>query len=105
MKAFKSIMVFTLSAIIFVSAGASAQDKKTENNKVEVTFSIPDIDCMNCQKKIEAKLPYEKGVKDMKIDLASKTIWVSFEADKTTKDNLAKALDKLGYPAKEIEKK
>ena len=41
----------------------------------------------------------------MKVDLANKTIWVSFEADKTTKDNLAKALDKLGYPAKEIEKK
>ena len=105
MKTIKSIMVFTLSALIFVSAGASAQNKKAENKKVEITFSIPDIDCMNCQKKIEAKFPYEKGVKDMKIDLAAKTIWVSYEADKTTKEDLAKALDKLGYPAKEIEKK
>ena len=33
MKAFKSIMVLTLSALIFVSAGVSAQDKKTENKK------------------------------------------------------------------------
>ena len=105
MKTIKSIMILTLSALIFVSAGAFAQDDKTTKKVTEITFSIPDLDCPNCQKKLEAKLPYEKGVRDLKIDLAGKTIWFSYEEGKTNKESLAKALDKLGYPAKEIEKK
>jgi copper chaperone CopZ len=50
-------------------------------------------------------MPYEKGVKDMKVSLDNKTIWISYEDSKTNKENLAKALEKLGYPAKEVEQK
>lgn len=70
-------------------------------NEAEVTFST-NLDCPNCQKKVEAKLPFEKGVKDMKVNLEKKEIWVLYQTDKTDKEKLIAAINKIGYEAKEI---
>lgn len=100
MKTIQLISIILLSTLLFMSETVIAQNKK-DKKEMEVLFSIP-IDCPSCQKKLEAKLPYEKGVKDLKIDLEKQTIWFLYSPKKTTKENLAKALDKLGYKAKEL---
>lgn len=97
MKTIQLISILLLSTLLFMSENSIAQDKK----EMEVLFSVP-IDCPSCQKKLEAKLPYEKGVKDLKIDLEKQTVWFLYSPKKTNKENLVKALDKLGYKAKEI---
>ncbi len=99
----KSFTLVLVSVLFLFSNNTNAQTKKNTKES-EVTFSV-DIDCPNCVKKLEAKLPYEVGVKDLKVDLATKTVWFKYQSDKTTKEKLAKALDKLGYPAKEVEEK
>ncbi|HBG25258.1 MAG: cation transporter [Bacteroidetes bacterium HGW-Bacteroidetes-5] len=100
MKTIHLITIAILSVMLFAAGSANAQTKKAKTD-AEVLFSVP-VDCPSCQKKLESKLPYEKGVKDMKIDLEAQTIWFLYSSDKTDKVTLAKALDKLGYPAKEI---
>ena len=100
MKTIHLISITILSVLLFASNSANAQTKKVKTD-AEVLYSIV-IDCPSCQKKLESQVPYEKGVKDMKIDLERQTIWLLFSSDKTTKETLAKALEKLGYPAKEI---
>jgi len=100
MKTIHLISITILSVLLFASSSANAQTKKVKTD-AEVLFSIA-IDCPSCQKKLESQVPYEKGVKDMKIDFDNQTIWLLFSSDKTTKETLAKALEKLGYPAKEI---
>lgn len=102
MKTIQLISITLLSVLLMFSGTANAQNKK-ESKESQVTFSVP-IDCPSCQKKLEAKLPYEKGVKDLKIDLEKQTIWFSYSPDKTNKENLIKALDKLGYKAVEVTK-
>jgi copper chaperone CopZ len=94
-----------LSALLLVSETTFSQDKKEtkEKKEAEITFSVP-IDCPSCQKKLEAKLPFEKGVKDFAIDLEKQTIWFLYKTKKTDKASLVKALDKLGYKAVEIKK-
>lgn len=72
-------------------------------NEAEVTFSV-NIDCPNCQKKVESKLPFEKGVKDMKVNLEKHEVWILYQTDKTDKDKLIAAIKKIGYEAKEKEK-
>ncbi|MDD2491322.1 MAG: heavy-metal-associated domain-containing protein [Bacteroidales bacterium] len=105
MKRIKTIILAVAALILVSSVTVDAQNKKNQKNEVQITLSIPDLDCPNCVKKIEAKMPYEKGVRDLKVSLEDRTIWISFEEAKTNKDELAKALEKLGFPAKEIEKK
>lgn len=103
MKTIQLISILLLSSLLLISGRISAQDKKN-NKEQEVTFSV-EIDCVNCQQKLEAKLPHEKGVRDLKIDLDKQTIWFKYRNDKTNKEELIKALDKLGYEAKEIVEK
>jgi len=102
MKTFQLITIALLSVILFTSGQVYSQNKKIATDQ-EVLFSV-DVDCPSCQKKIESKLPYEKGVKDMKIDIKKQTIWFLYDTKKTNKENLVKALEKLGYAAKEITK-
>lgn len=47
-------------------------------------------------------IPYEKGVKDVKVDLASKQVTIWFNTEKNTIENLQKAIGKLGYTAEVV---
>lgn len=97
MKNYFKVLAVALIAVFTMNYSLNAQSK----SDAEVTFSV-SIDCNNCVKKIEANIPFEKGVKDLKVDLEAKTVWIKYQSDKTTKENLAKAIEKLGYSAKEI---
>lgn len=98
---------FTLMLTVLLVAGtataAPTRDKKQKKNAdiQEVTF-VTTIDCKNCVKKVEASLPYEKGIKDMKVTLDDRTVWIKYDAGKTDKEKLAAAINKLGYEAEEL---
>ncbi len=100
MKTLIKSLTLVLVALFVLANNTNAQNKKV-NKEAEVTYTV-DIDCPSCVKKLEAKLPFENGVKDLKVDLAKKTVWFKYQTEKTNKENLAKALEKLGYPAKEV---
>ena len=100
MKRFATLLLAVLTAGL-LSAGLYAADKKKADIR-EVTF-VTSIDCKNCVKKVEAKLPDEKGIKDMKVTLADKTVWIKYDASKTDKEKLAAAINRIGFEATEIE--
>lgn len=101
----KRIITLSLVAILagMLSFQASAQNsrKKSDANIQEVTF-VTSIECKNCVKKVQAKLPYTKGVKDMKITLEDKTVWIKYDASKTDKKALAEAINNIGFTAEEV---
>ena len=102
MKRFLFIAL-TLLLMAGTATAVQAQDKKQKKNAnlQEVTF-VTTIDCKNCVKKVEANLPYEKGIKDMKVTLDDQTVWIKYDANKTDKEKLAEAIRKLGYEAEEV---
>ena len=63
----------------------------------QVTF-ITTIDCSGCQKTVETKLADAPGVKEFKVDLPSKEVWVKYVTDKTDKATL---IETIGYKATE----
>lgn len=60
------------------------------------------VDCKNCEKKVMENISFEKGVKDVSVDLSEQTVKIVFDEAKTDTTNLAKAIRKLGYEAKVI---
>jgi mercuric ion binding protein len=104
MKHFVKFMALAAVCALFTCGTASAQNaksttsKKANANLTEVTFDT-DIHCQNCVKKIESKLPYEKGVKDMKCNVDDKTVWIQYDSRKTSPEKLAAAIKKCGYSA------
>jgi copper chaperone CopZ len=88
-------------SIVIISTVAYAGDKK--DKKVEtVVFEVEMFCCHSCVTKIEKNIPFEKGVKDLKVDFDSKKVTIKFRADKTNKENLKKAMNKLEFKVKEV---
>jgi len=87
-----------LLLIFCTVAGAMAQDKKAEKKKKveEVTFTV-NMTCGNCQAKVERHISWEKGVKDLKVNLDKKTVTIKYDPAKTTEDALKKAIEGLEF--------
>lgn len=98
MKTMLKMWALCLFALVCCANVDAKNDKKKE---AEVTFSVA-IDCEGCKAKLEAKLPFVKGVKDLKVDLASQTVWFKYQVSKTDVQALEAAIEKLGYEAEEI---
>ncbi len=94
-KYLKITLIATLFAFFAVSATAK-EKKEKQAKEAEVTFVV-EIDCEGCANKVRENLPFEKGVKDLKVTLADKTVWIKYSPKKTTKEQLASAINKLGY--------
>ncbi len=69
---------------------------------VQVVFAS-NIHCANCSRKVQDNIAFEKGVKDLKVDVEGKTITVVFNPAKTDTLKLKKAINKLGYTADVVE--
>lgn len=87
-----------LVALLIVTTSAFAQ-KKSESVTVNTT-----IQCSQCEKRILKNIPFEKGVKDVKVDLDKKTVWVEFDPSKTSALKIRQAISKLGYDADDVKR-
>ncbi len=98
----RRILVLAVVAImaLFAYGNADAQNKKQSSVTKEISFDVA-LHCQNCVKKVEANLPFEKGVKDLKVSLDTHTVWIQYDAAKTDVEKLKAAIKKLGYEAKE----
>ncbi len=92
-------LVFIIGLILLTIGNLSAQ--KAEN---KVVCFKSDMDCANCEKTITEHLKFEKGVKDLKVDHSSNTIYIEYKADKNTDEGFIKAIEKKGYKADKISK-
>lgn len=68
-------------------------------NKQVVVLSC-DMHCQGCCDKIMKNIAFEKGVKDLVCDLDTKTVTVTYDANKTDVPTLLKAFEKIKKPAK-----
>lgn len=64
-----------------------------------------NLHCKNCAAKIQDNVAFEKGVKDLSIDVDAKTVRIVYNPSKTDVSKLAEAIRKLGYTAELIEDK
>jgi copper chaperone CopZ len=71
-------------------------DKAKKKNSETVTFAV-NVHCDNCKAKIEKNISWEKGVKDLTVDLEKKAVTIVYNPQKTTEEKLKKAIEKLGY--------
>ena len=68
-------------------------------DKQVVVLSV-DLHCQACCDKIMKNIAFEKGVKDIVCDLKTKTVTVTFDANKTDVPTLLNAFEKINKPAK-----
>jgi copper chaperone CopZ len=55
-----------------------------------------------CKDRIENGMAFEKGVKDVNLDVETKIATIKYNTKSTSPDELRKKISKLGYDADEI---
>jgi len=89
-----------LITIVFINP-VSAQEGKTKKNYEEVQIQTSAV-CGMCEERIETNIAYEKGVKKVELDDATKIVTIGFDPRKTNPDALRQAISGLGYDADDI---
>ena len=90
-------MLVTGLVLLVAFAGFSQTSK--QNAELKIKSSVVCGMCKDC---VESGLGYEKGVKEVKVDLATKEVTVKYNPDKITEDQIRTALSKLGYDADDV---
>lgn len=92
----KKILIIALS-LLTLNFATNAQDKK--NDKIsEVKFDVANMHGDHCKQRIENSIAFEKGVKDVSVNLIENTVSVKFDNTKTDVEKIKAAFEKLGYP-------
>jgi copper chaperone CopZ len=86
------MLAFTMG--VGVASAQTSFKAKVKANVETVKFST-DLDCENCAKKILNVIPFKKGVKDCVVDVATKTVEVTFDTRKTNSETLVAELNKI----------
>ena len=94
---------FALFVILAMAAGVAVAAPKTEKKIVTVVFTT-DIDCGHCAQKVYNSIPYEKGVKDVVVELKTKTVTVKFDEAKNSIEGLTKAFTSIKVKVAKTEK-
>ena len=89
--------VLVLSAMMLTAVVGLAKDIKTV-----VVTTQPQMHCESCEKKMTGNLRFEKGVKQIECDIPKQTVTVTYDAEKTTPENIIKSFSKFGYKATEV---
>ncbi|MDL2304772.1 heavy-metal-associated domain-containing protein [Bacteroides sp. OttesenSCG-928-D19] len=68
-----------------------------------VVFKVNQMECENCERKVRNNIKFEKGLKKIETDLEKKTVTITYDADKTTIENIQSGFEKFHYKAVVIE--
>lgn len=96
-KVISALILVALFVALGTSNATAAKDKK-DVATVEYALS-PAPHCQNCVNKIKGNLRFEKGVKDIVVDLEKKSVTITYTPKSTNEEKLASALKKIGYTA------
>ena len=91
----KKILLLLIAALTMTIA--SAKDIKTV-----VLTTVPQMHCENCEKRIKDNIRFEKGIKKIVTDVEQQTVTITYDADKTTVENIIKGFEKIKYNAREV---
>ena len=88
--------IIALFAILAMVAGvAIAAPKVKAEKKIATVVFTTDLDCHHCAEKVMNTIPYEKGIKDVQVDVKTKSVTVKFDAAKNTVEALTKAFSTI----------
>lgn len=78
-----------LAAVLLSATTAVAKDLRT------VVFKVSQMTCENCVKKINSNIRFEKGLKKFDTDLKTKTVTITYDADKTDIEKTERGFQKV----------
>ena len=92
-------------ALVAVAGVAVAAPKQKAEKKIATVVFTTDLDCHHCAQKVLNTIPYEKGIKDVQVDVPTKTVTVKFDEAKNSTESLTKAFESIKVKVVKVEAK
>ena len=86
-------MVAALAVALLSVTAVMAKDIRT------AVFKVSQMQWENCERKGKDNIKFEKGVKECSTDLKTKTVSITYDADKTNVEKLKAGFKKFNYEA------
>ena len=102
----KKLLLTIIAATVCLTAVPSFTASATEicqgttkkpNAEIKTVTFHANLHCHACEKKVMENISFEKGVKDLKVNMEKHEITVKYDASKTSVEKLSAAIQKLGY--------
>ncbi|WP_298649385.1 heavy-metal-associated domain-containing protein [uncultured Proteiniphilum sp.] len=90
----KIIALFTVIALSTGIGFAQKQQKKEKKQEV-VEFTLNEVICPNCKRKIDNNIAFEKGVTGITYGEDGNTVQVKYRTDRTDPEKLQSAFEKV----------
>jgi len=88
-------IAWTLIASLFLAANIAAASDSDQT----ATFDVQKMTCATCPIAVRKAMQRVDGVKEVSVDLDSKTAVVTYDADVTTTTEIGNASTDVGFPA------
>jgi copper chaperone CopZ len=94
MKAVKYLTTGLLTLLLTLGIVQTYGNPGTKSETIKFKVEMKSSDC---QSKVQTGLNKTPGVEKAVADLATKTVTITYDPDKTNKDKLVKAVENMGY--------
>ena len=74
-----------------------------EQQLQEITLSIPNMECISCEMRVEEAVREVVGVTDIEFDGESKNVSIRFDGSQDSIEQILAACEQAGYPATVLE--
>ncbi len=88
-----------VAASFLVVAARPARAAGVASGLASVTFHVEGMTCPSCKVAVKTAIIRLPGVTDAKVDVAKKSATVEYDASKVSPQQMAEAVNRLGYEA------
>ena len=88
-----------IAAFVMMALSGFSQEKQAKQEKFEEVKILTSAVCDMCKRTMEKNLVFEKGIREVSLDVPSKILTVEYRVGKTDVEKIKKAINKLGYDA------
>ena len=94
--------IFSTVALLTVIVLSASNLNAATSDETTVNFSVEKMTCATCPISVRKAMERVDGVKDVEVDLETKTATVIFDASMTTASDIGSASTDVGFPATEV---
>lgn len=91
-----------MKKLIFLSILLTCLSYFAPGQNVKTFEIMTSAQCEMCKERLESNIAFEKGIRDVYLDLETKKLKVTFKSKKTNLDNIRNAIAQLGYDADDV---
>jgi cation transport ATPase len=100
-----TLVLITLFSFTFIQAASldlSKVNLEAKESKIDTLKVQTSAVCKMCKERLEHDMAFEKGVKAVELNMDDKVLTIVYRNDKTTEEELKKAITEIGYDADDM---